>query len=571
MITETPLTSAYDQRTPVQSDSPSLIAPVLVGLATGIVQFIYLVRGGFFLDDFRNIGQDKAPLSLHLLLAPIGIVHFQPAGRFMVWLAAEPFHESYPATVALLAVLTGLGSYWLVRLLDVLFGPRRIHLLMGFLFGTSWVLLSTNQWFADSEATASVVFALGASLAFVKWINDGRRVDYVKALICGAVALLFWEVALAMPALLGLLWLCFAFNRLSARRVLLGLVPFAAFSLAFLAYVQAQPWHTPLSIPTGRQWAELVAVMVGKGVVPTVIGSGLPNGPPTAWGWTSIVIVFAGIVVGAVWLILQRRFRPSVIAFFVLGALLVSIPVATTRDDLGAAVAGNTARYLTFLPMLLAISVAGAPRRRSRAGHARHSPQWSGLAGGLVVLGALYLINLNATFDENTFGQKMGDTAAIVSARIGSGLEALTPSQRSSLVDSALSWPIWYPMTDGSGELSTLLPYWSATARTYGEGPHITGLDEAGTVRWATFIPNGVGPLYEHITVRASSPTVMAVSILGDDPTEPETPWHIHVNAGTHSYVLAAWSTKVTSVKITARNLRVLNQQSGTVRLGRAV
>jgi hypothetical protein len=322
--------------------------PVLIGLVSGAVQFAYLVQGGFFLDDFANIARNRSPLSLHLLIAPIGKNHFQPATQFMVWMAAGPFHTNYPATVLFLSVLTAFGSYWMIRLLDLSFGPRTMHLVIGFLFGTSWVLLNASQWFAASASTASVVFAVGALFSFSLWMTKDRFRYYLGALLCATAAVLFWELALAIPALLALMWLCFLGGYQSTRRIVLGLLPFAAISLVYLAYVESQPWHTSLSIPTLLNWIELLKVMVGYGLLPTVIGTGLTGGALSVWGWVSILVVAIGFVVAGVWLATRGRFRPSAVVFFFVGTVLVSIPVATARDALGA-FAGTTARGLSHL------------------------------------------------------------------------------------------------------------------------------------------------------------------------------------------------------------------------------
>lgn len=404
--------------------------PVLIGLVSGAIQFAYLVQGGFFLDDFGFIARNRSPLSLHLLITPLGTNHFQPATQFMVWIAAGPFHTNYQATVLLLAVLTALGSYWMIRLLDVSFGPRTMHLVIGFLFGTSWVLLNVSQWFAASAATASVVFTVGALFSFSLWMTENRPRYYLGALLCATTAVLFWEIALAIPALLALMWLCFLGSYQSTRRVVLGLLPFAAISFIYLAYVESQPWHTSLSIPTLHSWIELLKVMVGYGLLPTVIGTGLTGDALSVWGWVSVLVVPIGFVGAGVWLAKRGRFRPSAVVFFLVGTVLVSIPIATARDAFDPH-AGTTARYITFLPMLLGISVAGAVRNRHAAIHTRR-PSVVGWAGA-VILAALYLVNLNATFHALPTSKNLGDAASAVSERIGSSL-------RSDQVSDPHSW-----------------------------------------------------------------------------------------------------------------------------------
>ncbi|MGH9918279.1 MAG: hypothetical protein ACRD6W_05335, partial [Nitrososphaerales archaeon] len=131
----------------------------------------------------------------------------------------------------------------MIRLLDVMFRRRSIHLAIGLLFGTSWVLLNASQWFSASASTASVVFTVGSLLAFSRWLRTGLRRYYASSVVAAVVAVLFWETALAIPGFLVLLWLCFERDRVRVPRVAMGLLAFIAVSLAYLSYVQTQPWH----------------------------------------------------------------------------------------------------------------------------------------------------------------------------------------------------------------------------------------------------------------------------------------------------------------------------------------
>ena len=336
-------------------------AAVVVGVLSALVQFVALVHGGFFLDDFANLAHNKQPLSLGLLTAPIGTNHFQPMTQLVVWISAEPLHSNYPATVAVLAAIAGLGAYWMVRLLDELFGARVLHLLIGFLFGTSWILLSTNQWFAASAAAASAACAVGACLFFARWLRSGRWHQYLLSLLATAAAIGFWESALAVPAILAMLWLCFAFDRKRPSRVVVGIVPYFALALAYLLYVEAQPWANHIVIPSVSQWARLLWVMVVSGLLPSVVGTGVSNGGLTTAVVLSDALVVSGLAIATLWLLMRRRLRWSSLVFFVVGLVLVSVPVATERQGL-ASVIGTTSRYLTLLPMLLAIATAGAVR-----------------------------------------------------------------------------------------------------------------------------------------------------------------------------------------------------------------
>jgi hypothetical protein len=565
-----------------------------------VIQFVALVRGGFVLDDFANLARSKRSISLDLLTAPIGTNHFQPLTQLVVWLSAEPFHANYPATVAVLAVITGFGAYWMVRLLDALFGARVLHLVIGFLLGTSWILMNTNQWFAGSAAAASAALAVGACLSFALWLRSDGWHHYVFSLLATAAAIGFWEQALAVPAILALLWLCFRFDRRRLSRVIVGLLPFFAVVLVYVCYVEAQPWSSSISIPAVSRWGQLIWVMLMSGLLPSIVGTGASSSALSTTVVLSDALAATGLALGTLWLWTRRRLRWLSLVFFLVGLLLVSIPVAIERNTVPSA-AGITSRYLTFLPMLLAIAAAGAVRDAPgdvdaglrRAPGARSRPAWW-LVGSVIGAACLfYLGNLHATYVRGPgLSRQLGDQASVVSGNIAAGINALPRSQEHSIVDVSLPFPVWYNPIFGylpkNGELDRLMPNWSSTARTYGEGPRLAGLDAHGQLRRVSFDAQSSGPsaggasleasaslgssvgapLYERIVVTTPFRTTVRVVILGVRPIEPSAPWLIPVDRGMRSFVLPVWSTALRSVRVSGRGVKLVGLQTGTVVLG---
>ncbi len=569
---------------------------VFVGMVCALVQFVALVHGGFLLDDFANLARNKRSLSLDLLTAPIGTNHFQPMTQLVVWLSSEPFHGNYPTTVAILAVITGVGAYWMIRLLDELFVGRVPHLVIGFLLGTSWILMSTNQWFAGSAAAASAAFAVGACLSFARWLRSGRWHHYLSSLLATAVAIGFWEQGLAVPAILAMLWLCFRFDRRRLSRVVVGLVPFFAVALIYLLYVEAQPWSSSISMPALWPWGRLLWRAMTSALLPSVVGTGVSSTAFTETLLLSDVLVVTGLALGALWLWTRRRLRWSAVAFFFVGLLLVSLPVTIERNAVSSG-SSPPSRYLTFLPMLLAIAVAGAVRDASgdlpagqrRPQGARSRPAWW-LVGCVVGAACVcYLGNLHATYERGPgYSRQLGARAAVVSANIAAGIKALPPSRQQSIVDVSMPLPIWYDPILGylpkNGEFDRLMPNWSSTARTYGEGQRLVGLDADGRLHRVSFDVQSASPttggaseslgasagasLYERIVVTAASPTVMRIVVVGVRPVEPVAPWLIPLGPGRHSFVLPVWSNTLRSVRVSGRGIKLVARQTGTVVLG---
>ena len=79
--------------------------------------------------------------------------------------------------------------------------------------------------------------------------------------------------------------------------------------------------------------------------------------------------------------------------------------------------------------------------------------------------------------------------------------QASTPlpsSREDSIVDVSLPFPIWYNSIFGylpkNGEFDRLMANWSSTARTYGEGSKLVGLDAQGQLRRVSFEVQGSVP-----------------------------------------------------------------------------
>jgi hypothetical protein len=324
--------------------------PALVATFAFLVQFLYTRLGGFYLDDFRDLGQAKAGLSLHLLMTPIGITRIQPGGRFIEWLVAVPFRDNYQAACAMTALFVGAGTYWLIRLLDRLFGKRHLHLALGLLFGTSWIFISTDQWFAAAGATISVMLTVAGCHAYFTWLRGASVKWYSLGLLASTAGVLFWEQVLVLPAWLLLMWLVFAPGvERPVHQVIASISAFAATPLMLVVYVQSQAWHQRLVVPALGTYLRLMVVMIFHGLLPTLVGGGLPNGTPNARGWVSIVLPCVVLFLVCLWSAMSREHKPVLLSagFFIAGAILASVLIAGARVDMiGVQASGNTPRYL---------------------------------------------------------------------------------------------------------------------------------------------------------------------------------------------------------------------------------
>ena len=389
-----------------------------------------------------------------------------------------------------------------------------------------------------------------------------------------------------MPLLLGLLWLCFLRSAEPAApqgsrrldQVALSLLPFVIVSVAFDAYVTAQPWHQPLTTPSIRQVLGLLRVMLVRGMLPPIVGWRVATAPIDAAAVTAIVLGAAALLAGAIFLLIRRELRWSGLAFFLASFLALAATVAVTRANIGP-LAGATPRYLCPLPMLLAIAVAGtasgASRRPSTGTPTAEpaveaAPAWSVGRRGLAavttaVLGLGYLIALTTSTNANRFGRVNGQHAHGISDRVS---HALHPGM-TNLVDTRMRWPVFYTSNDGADEVSTLAPFWGADISAIGQGPNPIGIAPDGSAHRVHFNAGHAGPAqYVQLVVHADRPVRMTVALTGERLLEPNRPFAIDVPAGTSSYILPVWGAHLAGSQVSAPSgLSVVSQQVGTITL----
>jgi hypothetical protein len=536
----------------------------VVGLACAVIQLCYLHPGGFFLDDFRNLGQARSWGFIHLLGTPIGGEHFQPGGRLAGWLVGVPFNESYFSAILLLSVAVGGATYCLARLLAELFGPTRFHLLLAFLFGSSWIYISTDQWFAGADPTFSLFFTLAACLWYVRWYHSGRSWHYAISLASAAAAVVFWEQALAIPGWFFLLWLFFF--RGQVRRTLMSLIPFVGISVAFTAYVQSQPWHQPLTLPTIGQFIGMTAAMLFHGLFPTIIGAGWGL---TNQGWELVSVVLAPLLLaaGAAYLIAIRRFRFRAVGFFVGGTLVVASTIAVTRVNIIGASAGTTSRYITVMPFVLAVTCAGAISRERARRATRPRPVITPLAlVVVVVLIPLYLLNVTATYHRVWFGQRAGQGAMAIAGQIGHQIDH-THVSPTSWVDTPMPYPVWYP---GAGSAFGMISsYWSTAIEAVGKGDKLVGVDPEGVARNVRFrlsdAPAATSGFYVRLRVAAGEPGSLSVTATSSTGSVVTTLW---VNREATTFVLPTGATRRADAHVMVTSPRRVSQAPGILVFG---
>ncbi len=584
----------------------SLIA--LAALAVGTLQFALINRGGFWLDDFVNFADARRlGLSLELLVEPV-YQHFAPGHRILDWLVAVPFGGSYTIAVLMLALFIGGSVAVFSLLLDECFGRRNVHVVLAAAAGASWTLTETGGWFAAAaHSLPSIFFTQLGLLFYVRWYRGRRRADYVRAFVTFVVALMFWELSLLFlleAVLLAALLLgphdTPAAVIRSGWRALPRLAPFVAISIAYVIYVSAQPWHQPFEAPTGAQLSQFTRVLVLRGWLPPLVGTGTGFGPLDSFEHAMQLLAGAGVIAGVIVAVLTRRAIVRACMFFAATFLVVWFAVAGYRLRSGGVWVGDTPRLITPLPFLFWFSVAFAlqpaagmalswlPRWRSRP-RGRGAPRWAIAAPALVLaLAALYVVNLKRTDDVLWFIRLEGVAGSDRATEIQHGVDlARTRGMLDSFVESPLPEPVAFPGR-WDDTMWRMGPYFNRGIHAVGQGAVLLTIDPSGTVRQNTFAPASLAsgaavvacapptpctatllalhplppqPAYIRVTVTASGPTRLRLA--STPPPQPQdvvehrnyyddTTRHLVLPAGSHTVVLALWASGVSSAAVIA-------------------
>ncbi len=568
----------------------------VVCASAAVTQFLFTRRGWFYLDDIRNLGEARrSGLSLHLLISPIGNEHFQPGGRLLHWLFVAGGAPQFGVAEAVLAASVGLIAYLTMSLADLLFGARRLHLVIAALIGTSSILIETSTWIAGSDSIPSTALMAGSSLLYCRWLVDGKLSQVVAAVGFAAAAVLFWEQAIIQPFLLGLLWLCFLRTHIARPwpRVALSLLPFVAVSVLFDLYVHSRSWYRPLERPSLVQFLEILRVMLLHDLLPPVIGWRIGASPVHRADRVAIVLSATVLLAGVFILIARHRMRWSSLVFFGFSFLALAATIAVTRVSIGPLAAG-VPRYVCPLPMLAGLSAAAAASGRTRQGEPLKrnaepgAAQLSRLrltrrhrlivrvglftatatATATATLGLLYLTTLTHSTKADSFGRVNGQHAHEISNRVRHGLR---PGM-TNLVDTRLGWPVFYRSTDGSDEVSTLSPFWASDIKAIGQGNNPVAVAPDGTVSRVSFAAGKPGTVeYVHLVVEAKQATAITVTIHGRKPLEPNQPYAIAVASGTTSYLLPVWAAHLESINIRHdATLTIISDDIGAITLNSA-
>lgn len=582
--------------------------------AVGVLQFALTDRGGFWLDDFVNLAEARRlGLSFSLLIEPV-YQHFAPGHRVLDWLVAVPFDRSYTAAVVIMALCIAGAVVACTLLLDECFGRRKIHLAFACAAGASWTMTDTSSWFAAAaHSLPSVLLTQVALLFFVRWLRTRRKAMYALALVTFLASLMFWELSLLFVLEAALLCLVLD-DQLSVRdrmlrllRALPGLTPFVLASLAYVIYVYEQPWHQPLTVPSGASLSHFTWIFILRGWLLPLVGTGPPAGPLDTFEFGTQLLAVAGVLAALAVAILTRRAVLRAALFLVSTFLVVWFAVAFYRLYGATVYVGSTGRLITPVPYLfwfaaaLALRPAAGSTVRKRLVIRRwRVPRVPALA--VVPLGAaliaLYVLNLKHTDDVLWYGRLEGDAGSATAARIASGVgEARLLDILDDFVEGPVPSPVAFPGR-WDDTLWRMGPYFDSGIRAIGAGTPLLTIDGSGTVREAKFEPvSGVGAVacqvqractvalhprhspQELTFVRvaldaAGSTRLRLASIPGPMPSDPvmhrpyfdDTTRHLVVGRGRHTFVLALWASGVRSAAVTATGAPVsLSAQVGVL------
>jgi hypothetical protein len=426
--------------------------------ASLIVEWMFVQKAWFFLDDIRNLAEARAQgLTWSFLTAPIG-QHFTPGHRLLDWVVAVPLGGHWAGAIGVMLVFSLVMLAYLTGVLALLFGQRRRNAIPVLLAGTAWPLLGSAQWFAGGALAVPVATSIaGATFHHLRWRETGGQRDWAAAMAWTVAGLLFSEQAILIPAIVAVCALVARADRPtgpSVIREVAAALPLFVPALALEIYVGAQPWAASVSLPSVANSIGLVRVIVVRSMLPALAGIGMSGAPPDPLREVFMrAVATAGVgaaLLVAVWL---RRRWVAALVLAGSGVILTAAPIALARlSVVGVSMAGSEPRYL--LPaVLLCVLAIGALLVPQTGRPARPLP--AAAAPVTAVLGlawiALYVANVSYTYNARRFSLDSGQAARHLALRLESGLRTVVSAGgEDAIVDGTLPFPLWYVQQTGN-------------------------------------------------------------------------------------------------------------------------
>lgn len=273
---------------------------LLMSALTGVVIFLFIGRGGWYVDDFMNLGiAQENHFTRKYIETPI-FGHPQPGTRIVNWW----LYRISPMNYALAATLVCLGiafmTWMIYRVFRSSFRPSPWVLVLTGMAGLTGLWIPVAEWWAGgSEIAGCVVANILMVHALLRCYLGPKRIMW--ALLAGLWllgGLAFYERSVLGAAFAGCYVLAVAARRFSVREIvrvvrqaLAGYLTLAVVGAAYLAYyathnfVHANPGYTPSEL------VHYIWTTWDKALIPGLFGGTLRTGQnmalsyanPTLW------------------------------------------------------------------------------------------------------------------------------------------------------------------------------------------------------------------------------------------------------------------------------------------------
>lgn len=233
----------------------------LILLAAGITFSPTLDNGFTNWDDSTYITKNSDLRDFSLtgiirLSSASYIQNYHPLTMLSYWLeyhffGLEPF--GYHLTSLILHLLNCILVFWLTFLLSK---SIIVTAITAMLFSVHPLHVESVAWLSARKDLLYSLFSLAGFIAYIYYLNKGRRVFYYICFLTFFLSLLSKPMAIAFPAVL--LLMDYFFKRKFEKRILLGKIPFFALAFIFLlvgsvTFYAREAWPGFSSIAVFRQ------------------------------------------------------------------------------------------------------------------------------------------------------------------------------------------------------------------------------------------------------------------------------------------------------------------------------
>lgn len=372
---------------------------LLISTLSGVALFLFIGRGGWYIDDFLNLGYaQESKLDSGYLTRPI-FGHPEPGVRLLNWVLYRLSPMNYALAVGLFCLSLAFMCWMVYRILRLFCRPSPWMLVLTGMAGLSGLWVPVGEWWAGASEIGGCMVAnvLVIHAVLRSYLGPKRLMWTGLAGVWLVVGLSFYERALAGGLFAGCFLLAVAARGFSGREIvrvvrqalatyLLLLVIAAAYLVYYIShdFVRTQPGYGRMELLHffWTSWSSAMVTAIFGGSIRTGRNLDESFASPPVWWIAVCQLLLLAIVVHGVRTLGRRALAGWL--FFIPIFLLACNAIATAKLHVHGPSVGHEYRYVAdLMPLIvltLGLTVLGPRVGRAEVSQDRPASPPGGLA-----------------------------------------------------------------------------------------------------------------------------------------------------------------------------------------------